>query len=159
MAGYRGPRPSPGQASPGMTAVSAFLNRTPWRRRLSPGEDGLLQVVDTGGAAGKHLPELIDQRRRRRVDSAAIDVQADDVPVALGNGDEFGYVRPHDVGDGNVVHGCHLVRIEAQPRVGSGPNDDWRDEVARARRVVVEEPQDVACAEEKRDFLAELAQC
>ena len=71
----------------------------PGERPLAPGEDRLLQVRHPGDAAGHELPQLVDHRRRGRVNPVLIrDPQPDQRPVALGNGLEV-----HGVGGGDVV--------------------------------------------------------
>ena len=44
---------------------------------LLPGKHRLLEIGDTGVAPGQHLAELIDHRRRRRMDQPLVPVKTD----------------------------------------------------------------------------------
>src|ERR1700686_4216322 len=87
----------------------------------SPGKHRPLQVGHTGVAAGEHLAELIDHRRRRRMAEAAVDAAADHPPLAFRNGDEVDHGRSRDIGERNAVDRCDLCGVAANFRLRPGP--------------------------------------
>src|SRR5436190_9545722 len=126
--------------------------------QLSPGEDRLVELGDARGASGEDLSELVDYSPRRGVDQAAVDADADHLPVAFRNGDEIHRIGLHDFGQRNAMEGCNLLWVGAKLRIAPRPQHHRRDAIARAGRIVVEKAQNVALAEPQADLLTELSQ-
>src|SRR5262245_5120279 len=127
-------------------------------RGLTPGKHWLLQVGYAGDAALDELGELIKHGRRRGVQPAAVDAEPDQAPVALGNGTEIGGIAIDELGQWYAVDGRDLAGIEAELPRYAGPHHHRGDEVARPRRIVVEQTQDVLRPELEANLLAQFTQ-
>src|SRR5262245_3038300 len=147
-------------AQPAQSALGGGLGagrRGPFRSLPRP--DRLLEVIDARRTAvHDDLAHLIDDGRRRRVDQGPEDGQLDHRPVALRDRDEPRHLRGVEVVERHTVNARHLIRIRAQHHVAVRPDDDRRDHVARACRIVVEESEHCAVVEREADLLAQLPQ-
>jgi hypothetical protein len=92
---------------------------------LFPGKDGLFEISHAGIAAGEHFAELIDQRRRRRVNELPGVTKSDDASRALGDCDEVERFRPLDIVKPNPMPeatsaglGTMAARVAAQTTTG-----------------------------------------
>ena len=106
----------------------------------------------------QHFAELIDQRGGRRVDGAAVHLQPHDAPLAFRNGVELDRVLARDVGEADAADRCDLLRVEPQRRMMPAPHHHRRDEIARARRIVVERAENIARRQFEPDLFGEFAQ-
>ena len=81
---------------------------------------------------------------------------ADHGAIAFGDGEEFG-TQPVGLGKRYAVDGGDFSRIRAH-LAGWRPCHERRDDVARARRIVVQPAEDGRGGKHEPDFLAGLAQ-
>lgn len=100
------------------------------RPRSFPGEYWLLEVGNAGVAAGEQLAELVDQRRRRRVNELAGMAVSDDAALALRDRHEIERFRPRDLGQRDAMYRGDLVRIGQEAAAVLCPRQNRRDEVA-----------------------------
>ena len=85
-------------------------------------------------------------------------VQPHDAPLAFRDGVELDRVLARDVGKRNAPDRGDLLRIEPQRRMMPAPHHDRRDEIARARRIVVERAEDIVRRQLEPDLLGKFAQ-
>src|SRR4051812_30517220 len=109
------------------------------RKRSAPGEDRLLEMVDALARVAEQpdLAQLEEDRRGRRVDEVVAQRQLEHRAIALRDRDEARLVVTQVV-QADPVDGEDLVRRRRELRLGAAPEDHGGDDVARARRVVVE---------------------
>src|SRR6266478_2517353 len=128
-------------------------------RILSPRPDGLFEMIDARRAAVRHdLAHLVDDGGGGRVDEAAEKRHLDDGPVALRDADEARHVGGVEVFERDQVHARDFRRVRRERAGVIGPEDDGRDHESRARRVVVEEPEQLVAAELEPELFVELAE-
>src|ERR1700687_2262970 len=127
-------------------------------RLLSPRPNGLFEMVDARRAPVRHdLAHLVDDGRGGRVNEAAQKRDLDDVSVALRDADEARHVGSVEVFERDQVHARDFGRVRRERAGIIGPEDDRRDDEPRARRVVVEKPEQLLSAELETDFFIQLA--
>src|ERR1700682_6429950 len=80
-------------------------------KHLPPGKYRLFQFGNAGIATCEHFTELVDQRRRRRVDELAGVTKPDHAPRAFGNGGEVERISPLDIAKRDTVDGRDLVGV------------------------------------------------
>src|SRR5207253_9315770 len=125
----------------------------------SPGPDRLLEVGDPGRAAmDDDLAHLIEHGRRRRVHQRGEQRHLDDGPVALGDRDQARDVGAIEVGERHPMDARDLGGIRDERRARTAPDDHGGDDEARARAVVVEQPEDRGLVALEPDLLPELAE-
>src|SRR5437773_5742308 len=128
-------------------------------RLLSPGPDGLFEMIHAGGAAvAHHLPHLIDHGGGGGVNEAAQDGQLYHRQVAFRNADEARHVRGVQHFEGYEVHARHLRRIRRERARRLRPEDHGSDDEAGARRIVIEKTELRVAAEGQTHFLPELTE-
>src|SRR3984893_4689133 len=108
-------------------------------------------------AASHHLVKLKDYGRRRRMHQGTIHADANDPSLAFRNRDKVNGARAPDFRERNAVHRGDLLRVRKQWPCLLGPDHHWRDQIARARRIVIEHTQDVVRTEAKPKLLLDLA--
>src|SRR6266496_93442 len=126
-------------------------------RLLSPRPDGLFEMIDARRAAVRHdLAHLVDDRGCGRVDEAAEKRHLDDGPVALRDADEARHVGGVEGFERDQVHARDFRGIWRKRAGVVGPEDDGSDHESGARRIVVEEPEQLVAGELEPKLLVEL---
>src|SRR6266700_3833320 len=138
--------------------VALLLAMTVSIHSLLPGKHRLFQLGHAGIAACQHFAELVDQRRRGRVDELAGVTKPDHAPRAFGNGGEVERVGPFDIAKRDAVYRGDFFRVRRDCSTRVRPHHDRRDEIAGARGIIVEQTQNIRFAEFKAEFLVQLAQ-
>src|SRR5262249_30256474 len=128
-------------------------------RLLSPRPDGLFEMIDARRTAVRDdLAHLVDDGGGWCGDEAAETRQLDDGPVAVRNADEARHPGGVEGFERDQVHARDFRGVRRKRAGIVGPEDDGRDDESRARRVVVEEPEQLVAAELEPKLLVELAE-
>jgi len=115
-------------------------------------------MVHPGGPSVEdHLTHLVDDGGSGRVDQRAEERELDHGPLALRDVDEARYAGPVEIGERHPVESRDLGGVGRQLARLAAPHDDRRDDEARARRVVVQQPEDGFGAERETGLFPELA--
>src|SRR5262245_108515 len=109
-------------------------------------------------ATGQEFAELVDQRRRRRMDMAAMEAEADHPARALGNAGEAEGIVLLDLVKRDARDGRNLRRVRNYRDAPPRPHHDRCDQVAGTGRVIVEQAKHLALAEFKAKLLVQLTQ-
>ena len=104
------------------------------------------------------LAHLIEHGRRRRVHQRGEQRHLDDGPVALGDRDQARDVGAIEVGERHPMDARDLGGIRDERRARTAPDDHGGDDEARARAVVVEQPEDRGLVALEPDLFPELAE-
>src|SRR5439155_4260906 len=139
------------------SSYSTVSPMPPNPRGLPPGEHRLLEVGHARAAPVEgDLAQLIQEDCRGRVDVALADRKLDHRAVALGDGEQARHAGRVELPQGDGVRRLHLVVVGHQRPAAGGPRHHRRDEVGRARDVIVEQPEDAVGVDVEAQFLMEL---